>query len=546
MTPPMHNGPFEMPMYRNFIPKAIRPWIYVFFAVCFQLSGGVYLGSLNEIVGGRSLMREDIVMCLYANLAGMAIYFPLLFRMKFCFTNKTLLVTSALMIAICNMAATQVTTLPLLWFICFIAGCFKIQGTFECMSNIQLWITPKRDFTVFFPVLHIIILCSIEFSDFITAWITFHYHWYAMHWLISGLLLMNALIIMTITHHVRIMPKLPLLGIDWIGAVLWSLLALQITFIFNYGDWYDWYNSPVIKLVTGAAFITLALCIHRMLRIRHPFLEPEMWTYKNLLPILILIAVVEAFLATQHILEEIFYEDGMEYSSLTSAWLNWGAIVGVILGALFSLLWLKVCRFNYYKLLAIGMAALAGYLACYHFLIARHINIEVLFFPTILRGFSYCVLSATFMVCLHEIMTFRHFFQALSVFNMMHMLIGGVIGAAFYATGMRFHMADNIARYAGYIDSVAASKEHLVLSEYMHDFIINMEMISVKQIYGWVLYACILIFLLFLLYDRPYVRSTLKHIPNWRTVGRSVKNAVFRLRPASTGSSTDDYDDEIE
>lgn len=78
-------------MMRSFVPRRLQPWLYVFMAVTFQLSGGLYMGTLSHMMGETTLMREDLQMCLYANLAGMAIYFPLLFRMKFRFTNKTLL-----------------------------------------------------------------------------------------------------------------------------------------------------------------------------------------------------------------------------------------------------------------------------------------------------------------------------------------------------------------------------------------------------------------------------------------------------------------------
>lgn len=189
MGAPVLNGPFVMPMVPRFVPRKMQPWIYLFIAVTFQLSGGVYLGALNQMIGSMSLMREDILMCMYANLAGMAIYFPLLFRMKFRFTNKTLLTSAALGVLLCNLIAPHITFLPLLWLICFIEGMCKIQGTFECMSNIQLWMTPKRDFTVFFPWLHIVILGSIQLSDLITTYLMYHYHWTYMNLFIAGLML---------------------------------------------------------------------------------------------------------------------------------------------------------------------------------------------------------------------------------------------------------------------------------------------------------------------------------------------------------------------
>ena len=89
--------------------------------------------------------------------------------MKFRFTNKTLLSAAAAGVLACNLAAPHVTVLPLLWAICFVEGICKIQGTFECMSNIQLWMTPKRDFTIFFPMLHIVILGSMQVSDLLAT-----------------------------------------------------------------------------------------------------------------------------------------------------------------------------------------------------------------------------------------------------------------------------------------------------------------------------------------------------------------------------------------
>lgn len=96
MGAPVLNGPFTMPMFRNFVPRKLQPWLYIFIAVTFQLSGGLYMANLSHMVSETSLMREDLQMCLYCNLAGMAVYFPILFRMKFRFTNKTLLTAASL------------------------------------------------------------------------------------------------------------------------------------------------------------------------------------------------------------------------------------------------------------------------------------------------------------------------------------------------------------------------------------------------------------------------------------------------------------------
>ena len=95
--------PFCMPMFRTWVPRHIQPWIYIVQVLCIQFSGGVYLGALEAVRGTTALQLEDLLMLLYAGLAGMAVWFPMLFRTKFRFTNQQLLITSAVVIAVCNL-----------------------------------------------------------------------------------------------------------------------------------------------------------------------------------------------------------------------------------------------------------------------------------------------------------------------------------------------------------------------------------------------------------------------------------------------------------
>ena len=479
--------PFSMPMFRSFVPERIQPWMYVFIAFTFQFSGGLYLGTLNQMMGETTLMREDLLMCLYANLAGMAIYFPLLFRMKFRFTNKTLLCGAATGVLLCNLIAPHITFLPLLWLVCFIEGICKIQGTFECMSNIQLWMTPTRDFTVFFPMLHIVILGSMQLSDLLATCLMYYYHWDYMQWFICGIMMTDLLILTVCTRHFRMFKKFPLYGIDWLGAVLWAALALEITFVFNYGDYYDWWNSPVIRKVSLSAAVTFVFCLGRMFSIRHPYLEPQMWTYRYLAPILVLVALVEMLLATEHVLEETFLEGVMHYGTMTGVQLDWPVLAGCLAGCLFSYWWMHVKRFNYLRLIIIGLAGVICYLLGFYFTVSSDIHISQL--------------------CL--------------VFQMLHMVMGGVIGAAIYTRGLKYFLPDNVARYGATIDNVSASRMSVDIPHYMETFMSQMTEISVKQIYGWAAYACIFLFLLFLLYDAP-IRRELKQIPSWQKIRKMV------------------------
>ena len=482
------------------------------------------MGTLNQMMGETALMREDILMCLYANLAGMAIYFPLLFRMKFRFTNKTLLCGAAAGVLLCNLAAPHITFLPLLWLVCFVEGVCKIQGTFECMSNIQLWMSPTRDFTVFFPVLHVIILGSMQLSDLLATHLMYHFRWDYMQLFICGAMMVDLLILTVCVRHFRMFKKFPLVGIDWLGAVLWAALALEITFVFNYGDHYDWWNSPVIRRVSLAAAVTSAFCLGRMFSIRHPYLEPKMWTYRYLAPILVLVALVEMLLATEHVLEETFLEGVMRYGAMTGVQLDWPVLAGCLAGCLFAYWWMRVKRFNYLRLIIIGLAGVIFYLLGFYFTVSGDIHISRLCLPMACRGFGYAVLSVTFLTCAEEIMSFQHFFQSLAVFQMLHMVMGGVIGAAIYTRGLRHCVADNMARYGAAIDNVAANGMSVNIPHFMEAFMSQMTEIGIKQIYGWAAYAGVFLFLLFLLYDAP-IRRELKQMPSWQKIRKLIADS---------------------
>ena len=486
MGAPILEGPFDMPMVKNFIPRRVKPFLYLLMVFGFQLSGGMYLGALSEIYSGYSLMREDILMCLYANLTGMAIYFPLLFRMKFAFSNKHLLTFASVGILLCNLAAMFVTFLPLLWIICFIAGFLKIQGTFECMSNIQLWMTPKRDFTVFFPLLHIVIISAIQLSAIIDIVITYYYDWQMMHWFIMGYMCLNLLIITICLKPMMLMKRLPLYGIDWSGTALWSALILQIVYLFNYGDWYDWWSSHTICLLSFSIVITLVMCVWRMLTIRHPYIEPQVWRYKYFLPVILVTILVEGFLATEHVLEEVFYAEGLHLEPLSTIRFNFIAILGGIVGCLFSLWWLKVMRYNYLQLIMIGLIFMFVYLFGFYLSINHTIKMEQLYWPIACRTFCYALISISLFVCLEEIMTFPHFFQALGIFNVMHIVIGGVIGSAIYRQGLRYYIAENMIHYGGESERVSVGKAPFSIDHFMEEVIVQMQLISIKQINGWV------------------------------------------------------------
>lgn len=128
----MLQGPFRVPSFNGYVPRRLQPWIYLLFAFVFLMSGGIYGGAMSQVMGEYSLMREDVLMIVMFNVVGVAMPFPFLFRLKFRFTNRRLLLNAALMVAACNFLIMFTDSVPVMCVLAYIAGFFKLCGCFEC------------------------------------------------------------------------------------------------------------------------------------------------------------------------------------------------------------------------------------------------------------------------------------------------------------------------------------------------------------------------------------------------------------------------------
>lgn len=506
------NGPFVMPMYNDFVPRRIRPWIYVLIAVCFQLSGGVYAGATANIMGDTCLMREDVLMIVLCGVVGVNMPFPFLFRFKFRHTNRSLLINAALVIAACDVLAMYTESVPLLCTLSYLAGFFKLCGTFECMSNIQLWMTPKRDFAIFFPLLYCIVLGSMSLSPWITIQLTYICQsWHAMQWTMAGVMLLIALAVYAFTHDFRFMKPLPMISMDWLGCLLWSADMIEIIFLFNYGEYYKWWDSPVFGTVAVMFVVTFYATVRRMCHIRHAYIAKEAWAYKKLLPLLGLFVLVELVNSTPKVLQNTFTGGILHFGTLSTSVLYLVEWTGTICGCLFVLLWIKGLRLKFTHLLAVGVLALVGYEVIMYFQVFPGLNMERLYLPTWCRTFGVAIFFTALTIYLEEIMPFQHFFMGLTMVGLIRNGVVETVCSGIYSYYMRYKMADNMARGLRYAPD-------------------QLTMISVKQLYGVTCIIGVAVLCIFILWDIQPVRDTLKRMPYWNVIGRQMKRALKPVR----------------
>ena len=515
--PPPNMG-FSMPMMKTWVPRRLQPWLYVLTALCFQFGGGMYLGALEAIRGTTNFMIEDVMFLLYASLAGMAAYFPMLFRMKFRFTNKQLLCGSAIVLAICNIVTMRSQSMPVLIVACFIAGMAKIEGTFECMSSIQLWITPRRDFAVFFPVLHIILLTAIEGGGWLVAWFGYHFTWQMMHVFTVGTMSIVLLIQCVCCRPFCPMPqRLSLKGIDFQGALLICVLMLMISYILVYGDHYMWFETLHMRILLGIAIVLVGIVLYRMRYYRYPYVEFKLFTFRNVVPILIVTVFAELALGAEHTMEEILYGEVVKLGELTKESQYMWVLPGMYVGILLDIYWLKVRKWKVWKLFGIAFLSIALYGMLMYFTLGTGVNIEQYRLAIFLRGFSYAILGPTLMWALEEsVPSLELFFMGLFVFNIFHMYLAGATGYGIYTTIFSHLMSDDMANYGRQLTLTHLDLSHFNFGEYIgNDFLHSMMLVAMKQVYGYVIWFALAIAAIFLLCDIPAVRTNIRKVPRW-------------------------------
>ena len=199
MADPMIGRPFAMPMLKPFIPKALQPWTYLLMAVIFQLVNVTYMGNMHEMMGAMSIMREDATFIFLCGVVGVAMPFPILFRLKFRFTNRSLLLFAVSGMIVCILLSLLTESIPVLCVLSYACCFMKLMATFECFSNIQLWMTPKRDFEIFFPLLYIVVLGDMSASGWLSQQLSYYCGYYhAMQYFIVSLLLVALIFIYTL------------------------------------------------------------------------------------------------------------------------------------------------------------------------------------------------------------------------------------------------------------------------------------------------------------------------------------------------------------
>ena len=518
-------GAFDIPDVPNYIPRRLKPWLFIFFVLIVQFSGGVYLAAASEMVGTTALMQEDILMAGYASLVGMAINFAVMFRIKFRYSTRTQLLASAIVLIAANLICAHTASVPVLVATCFVAGWFRMQATFACNSTIQLWLTPVRDMAIFFCYVYIVVDSVIQLSGIATVYTAFFSQWEYMHWIMTGLLALMMLMVMILVRPVRALMFIPLLGIDWIGAVLWSIFMLCFTFVCVYGNYFDWWDAIEIRgaVLTGTA--CLGINLWRATFLHHPYISLAAMRNRNVIRATGIYLVFFTLLATEHVFEHSYAANILGFDDTNLIDLNWYVFSGIIVGCAFTYFTFALRKWRYKTMTAIGFALAAVYLAYFYFLIDYGVEKEMLFIPLFARGMASVIISIVFLTSIVQSgLPFMVFPQALTINGFTGAVMGATLGPALIGEWLRHVMARNAMLAGSNIVDFNPAVSGFSFGQLYGMVQTQALVVSMKEIYGWLLMVA-LASLLVILVGYGEVRPS-AIFPKWSTIRKGIKHLV--------------------
>jgi hypothetical protein len=521
-----NQGPVRLMNFKEWVPDKIRFWLYILYLIAFQFSNGFYFTTMAQLVGERDLTMNDTHMLGQTVLIGLTFYFPLAFRLKFYFTNRTSLTIAALGMMLVNIIFPYVHSFPLMMLLSYIGGFCRLYGTFECFSNILPKITPTYNYSVFLSFVFFVVLAFVQVFDWFAIHIIYYYDWQHIYLLAIGLCLMVVLVANVTMSEFRPMPKMPLYGIDWLGIVLWSLFILTAIYIFFYGEQYDWLNGPKIRVAIGFCMILLAICLLRMNHIRHPFIDREAFKCPNLLNMLILFFSLDILLGTQNVLQNTFTSGIMGYDQLVSSQLKWPEFLGGLAAALFTLFARIKLKWHLKILTFISMSAVVVYNILMVGLMSPAIHISQLWLPLFFLGFGHVGVFIALTVYAQANSNFKYYFQVLCILGFIRTGLGDAVSVAIWERALQGTIGTHLATIGSMADLSAPNSFSMIGEE--------ATLSALRGLYGWavVFGVAVLILILCSHFDRlrnPLPTLKQAYIIVSRAIRRNPKESTYTL-----------------
>lgn len=456
----MKNYPFY-----PWVPKPLGVLVLLVLFVPLFFSGGTYLSNINEMAGSMGTLTEEFQFLSFCASIGMSMVFPFMLPYLQARNVKHVYLGGYALLALLNGICAVTQSIPLLMACCFLIGFLRValvlNTTFVIapyllgIQTLDMFLyeptTPEAAYkndharTILMPVLYGYILCIVQFSNYVSAWVAYEFRWEYTYFLVIGMMLFAMLIVLltfcsapTHKYHLpwRLLPD----------ALLLSIAMGALCYILVFGKTYDWFGHSAICIALAVTLICGGLFLWFSVIRRKAVLELGIFRYRytwysiGIFLLLMLINSSTLFVTTYLKLSTC---SGNLESATVSCW----AIPGCLAGLVFTVVCvLKGVHFRY--IYAAGFLSMLGANLYMYFHYQTMGVYEHTIPPTLLHYVGMLVLYSVTCAFAMKHLPIRYFATWLFLMVAVRNVVAPAIGTSVYANWLQERQQHYITRFA--------------------------------------------------------------------------------------------------
>lgn len=417
-------GKYRIIAFKDFVPHPLRFLTLLCTVLIFQLSASVYIPDIGAMSGATSLTEEDLKLLSSVSMIGLSVIFPVLFRLKFHFTSKTILTTCSFVILVCSIVLISTMNMPILIVASFFLGMFRMIATFECMSSMQLVVTPKRDMKVFFCFVYTIVLGTMQLQWVIASHLEHAFDWRHIYLFIIAAHAALILVLSVLMRHIHFVKPIPLYRIDWLSMLIWSAGLTGLNIIFYFGHRLDWLHSHTIVVALVTSAVLLLYFVLRKFLVDRPYIPVDIYKYKGYLVPVALFFLMVVLLGIDDTTLPVYTQLFLGYDALHNATLYWVSFIGILAGVACCFVWIPIVRGPYKTIFLVGFVCILLSHFVYYCTIVPSAPMRSLFPIYFLRYMGQGILYISVTTYLMENVPFLTFFQSIAVVSCVRTAVG--------------------------------------------------------------------------------------------------------------------------
>ena len=360
-----------LPFY-SWMPKPLGILVFLQLYMSPVFSGGMNLYISPELVGDMGWMSEDVQMAFFSTAVGICVFPPIMLKYLTTHRLKQTLLWGLTLMILGNICVITTKWVPALCLVCMMMGCLRVMMlvslTFAVgpylmnVDVINMFTVEPPPMTseekieashgkgILMLLLYIIILVYAYLSNWLYAWVAYHYQWRMSFVMVIGILLISLVLVLATMETEPVKPDNK---IDWfivLDTALMIGILVPMTFMLLYGKTLDWFDSKYITLACGIMLICLGLFVSRMTR--SEFFNVGIFSYRNPLFAMLLFMMAMVCNTPASLIQSYALITTNIDNEQWAALFLW-AIVGLVCGLLIALL-LGRFRTHYRYVFALG------------------------------------------------------------------------------------------------------------------------------------------------------------------------------------------------